>query len=223
MRDVLVIAIAALVAACGSKSVEPTAASPGDASEVETTASIPTASPEAASAAKPSAAAPTAADWAVDGAKSTLTFVGAQTGKAFSGNFGNFDAAIKFDPQDLQSSRIEVVVDMTSAKTGDRQRDDALPTADWFAVKEFPKATFASSKIVSAGNGNYEALGKLSIRGVSRDLVLPFTVAIDGDKAVADGSIPLSRPDFGVGQGEFATGQWVGLDVTVTYHIEASR
>lgn len=161
--------------------------------------------------------------WIVDRANSRLEFSGTQTGDAFSGAFGAFDAAIVLDPADLSAASIKVVVDITSAKTGDRQRDAALPTADWFSAKAFPKATFAASEIIAVGDGAYEARGKLTIREATRDLALPFTLAIDGDKAVADGAATLVRTDFGVGQGEFATGQWVGLDVKVSFHIEASR
>lgn len=171
---------------------------------------------EAAEAASPGG-------WIVDRANSRLEFSGTQTGDAFTGAFAAFDAAIVLDPADLSAASIMVVVDISSAKTGDRQRDAALPTADWFSAKAFPKATFAASEIVAVGDGAYEARGKLTIREATRDLALPFTLAIDGDKAVADGAATLVRTDFGVGQGEFATGQWVGLDVKVSFHIEASR
>lgn len=162
-------------------------------------------------------------EWKVDKAASRLEFSATQNGKEFSGTFSSFDAAIDFDPEKLAAARIEVIVDTASAKTGDRQRDAALPTADWFAVKAFPKAAFSASKVVETGAGAYEARGKLTIRDASRDLALPFTLKIDGDNAVADGSITLVRTDFGVGQGEFATGEWVGLDVKVSFHISASR
>jgi polyisoprenoid-binding protein YceI len=161
--------------------------------------------------------------WVVDKAKSRLEFSGTQTGKEFSGAFGAFTAAIVFDPADLSDASINVVIDASSAKTGDRQRDAALPTPDWFSARAFPMATFSASEIVAVGDGAYEARGRLTIREAARDLALPFTLAIDGDKAVADGAATLVRTDFGVGQGEFATGKWVGLEVKVTVHIEASR
>ncbi|MFZ5617185.1 MAG: YceI family protein [Pseudomonadota bacterium] len=170
------------------------------------------------------AAASSPADgWVVDKAESRLEFTATQTDREFSGRFETFEASIAFDPADLSSSTIEVVVDMTSAKTGDRQRDAALPTSDWFAAKAFPKALYRASEIVSTGEGAYEAHGALTIRDATRDLVLPFTLAIDGARAIADGEASLVRTDFGVGQGEFQTDEWVGFDVTVTFHIEATR
>ena len=161
--------------------------------------------------------------WVVDTAKSLLEFTATQSGAAFTGKFGKFDAEIVLDPENLSAASIRVTVDMTSATTGDRQRDDALPSVDWFSAKAFPAATFHSSEIVSLGEGAYEARGALKIRDAEKPLVLPFTLSISGDRAVADGTISLVRTDFGVGQGEFSTDEWVGFNVGVRVHIEASR
>lgn len=161
--------------------------------------------------------------WTVDKAASRLAFTATQAGKEFSGEFGEFDATIVFDPAKVEEASIEVVVDMTSAKTGDRQRDAALPTGDWFSAKSFPTATFSSSRVVDMGDGAYEAYGALKIRDAARDLMIPFTLTIEDGRATADGGVTIVRTDYGVGQGEFATGQWVGLDVKVSFHIEASR
>ncbi len=228
MRMILLAAAAVALAACGSKA-DVAEATPADASapetdETEVSPAPPSAAPAAAAA--DSAAAqkwdlPPPA-WNVDTTKSRLTFTGTQTGKEFAGSFSKFAATIIFDPNNLPDSSIEVVVDMASAKTGDRQRDDALPSKDWFAVAQFPTATFTSSEIVEKGANAYEAKGILKIRDAAKDVAAPFTLTIT-DRAVADGTATLVRSDFGVGQGEFATGEWVGLDVKVSFHIEARR
>lgn len=221
---------ALLLAACGSKADE-AAAPTGPAVAAEAAGAVETASVVAESAVAPvqiADEAPAAQDggppvWSVDRANSSLTFAGVQTGKSFEGSFGDFEASIAFDPANLAESKVTVVVATASAKTGDRQRDDAMPGADWFSAKAYPKAIFESSEIVSTGVDAYEARGKLTIRGVSQDVALPFSLSISGERAVADGAVTLVRTDFGVGQGEFATGQWVGLEVTVAFHIEADR
>ncbi len=169
------------------------------------------------------AAAASASGWAVDKSKSSLSFTAEQAGASFTGAFNKFDASIDFDPGDLSGARIEVIVDMASAKTGDRQRDAALPTTDWFAVKSFPMAVFSATEVISTGENTYEARGRLTIRDAFRDLALPFTLTISGDRAVADGAVSLVRTNFGVGQGEFASGEWVGLEVLVEFHVEATR
>lgn len=176
-------------------------------------------------AAAPAAVLPAAEGaWIVDKAASRIEFSGVQTGKAFTGGFEKFDAVIVFDPADLSAARVEAVIETGSAKTGDRQRDAALPGAEWFSSKAFPQARFVSTSVAATGEGAYEAAGALSIRGIEKAVTLPFTLAIADGRATADGSLTLNRADFGVGQGEeFLTDKWVGYDVKVTVHIEATR
>lgn len=162
-------------------------------------------------------------DWMLDKSASKLEFSATQTGKGFKGAFSSFDADIRFNPEDLSTAKIVVTVNTSSASTGDKQRDAALPTSEWFYSKAFPAATFASSKVTAQSDGSYLADGALTIRGISKPLGLPFTVEISGDRAVAEGEVTLMRSDFGVGQGEFATDEWVGFDVAVQFHIEAGR
>ncbi len=161
--------------------------------------------------------------WRIDKAASRIAFTGLQTGKAFTGVFENFDATVVLDTADLSAARIVAVIDTGAAKTGDRQRDAALPGADWFSVAAFPEARFMSQTVTATGNGGYEARGTLSVRGVEKDLALPFTLLIGNGRATADGTVSLNRRDFGLGQGEFLTDQWVGYDVRVSIHIEAIR
>ena len=163
-------------------------------------------------------------EWAVDYDASELAFVGSQTGKEFCGRFEEFSARIVFDPEAPENAKIEVTIDMDSAKTGDRQRDTALPRAEWFKAEEYPAATFVSSRVESAGDGAYEAFGALTIRDVTKDIALPFTLEIEGDAARATGAVDILRSDFGVGQGaDFETAQWVAFEVRVEFDLRAVR
>ncbi|NWG70675.1 MAG: YceI family protein [Parvularculaceae bacterium] len=168
-------------------------------------------------------AAPAGPSWKVDYANSRLGFVGEQTGKAFQGKFRKFEATIVFDPDNPATARIDVTVDMTSAVTGDKQRDSALPGSDWFKAKEFPVARYVARSVEKKPDGSYVAEGDLTIRGVTRRVPLPFTLTLDGKKATAKGEASLIRSDFGVGQGEFADATWVGLGVKVTIDLRATR
>lgn len=166
---------------------------------------------------------PTSGGWRVDYGKSTLSFTATQVGSAFTGRFEKYDAEIVFDPSDLEAASINVSVDMNSAKTGDRQRDVALPEKDWFDARAHPTATFVSQNIKSSGGGDYVAHGTLTIRETSKAVDLPFHLEINGDTAHATGGLTLVRTDFGVGQGEFSTDEWVGLEVDVKIDITATR
>jgi hypothetical protein len=104
-----------------------------------------------------------------------------------------------------------------------RTRDVALPQSDWFNVKEFPEATFEASGFRAAGDGRYEAVGTLTIRGIRKDVVLPFKLDAQASSAHAVGQVEIVRTDFGIGQGEWGTGAVVGLGVTVTVDLVATR
>jgi polyisoprenoid-binding protein YceI len=164
-----------------------------------------------------------AADWTVQADKSHLGFSGAQTGAPFKGSFGKWNAEISFDPAHPEAGHAKVTIDLASARTGDTQRDTALPQADWFDVKHFPQATFEATGFTPKGGDAYEAAGRLTVRGVAKDVVLPFTLAIAGDGATAKGHLGLVRTAFGVGQGPWSSGEWVALEVGVDFDLVAEK
>ena len=164
-----------------------------------------------------------AATWTIDTAKSHLGFTGSENGAAFSGRFGKFSGTIVFDPASPAAGRADVAIMTGSAATGDQQKDGALPDADWFAVDKYPQAHFVATTFKATSGGAYEAVGTLTIRGVNKPLTLPFTLAISGTTAKADGSVQLIRTDFGVGQGAWSTAQYVALQVSVSFDIVATK
>jgi polyisoprenoid-binding protein YceI len=161
--------------------------------------------------------------WTVDKAASKLGFKSSFSGMPFEGGFRQWDAQIAFDPKDLAGSKVNVVIQMASATTGDTSRDQSLPSDDWFATSQFPRATFTSTSFRSLGGDRYQAAGTLTIRGKSVPVVLPFTLDIAGDVARMNGQVAINRTAFGVGQGEFETGDSVPLEVTVLVSITAKR
>lgn len=165
------------------------------------------------------AAVPT---WKVDAAKSTLGFSDTQTGTVFNGRFKSFAADIVFSPSDLPASHIDVTVDLASATTGDSQRDTALPGKDWFDVAKGPQAVFKSSAITSLGGSAYQVAGILTLRGIAQKVTLPFNLVLTGATAHATGKIELLRTTYGVGQGPWKSGDYVGLNVTVMVDITAT-
>lgn len=170
-----------------------------------------------------SGTAASAATWTVDPAKSTLGFSGQQTGEPFTGRFKTWTAAIDFDPAHPEAGHISATVDTASATTGDPQKDEALPGADWLDAAGFAKASFEAKGFTAKGGDAYETTGTLTLRGASKPVVLPFTLTIAGDQAHAVGHAKLLRTDFGVGQGAWASGDYVALDVTVDLDITATR
>ena len=169
----------------------------------------------------PAVAAP-ASVWTIDKANSKIGFTGSMNGEAFGGSFRSWDANIAFDPKNLAGSKVVAIINVASIATGDSTRDEALPTADWFSAKAFPRAVFTAQSFKDLGGGRYQAIGELSIRGVTRPLTLPFQLAINGNVAKMHGAVTIDRTWFGVGRGQWTTGDAVAtkapLDIWVTAH-----
>jgi cytochrome b561/polyisoprenoid-binding protein YceI len=160
--------------------------------------------------------------WAV-AKSSTLGFTAEWSTEPLQGTFKRWTADILFSPEALDRSNLTVSIDMSSASTGDDQRDSSLPGDDFFAVATHPKATFSASKFRKTGEGKFVADGTLDLRGVKKPLSLPFTLKIDGDTATARGVTTLDRTAFGVGQGEWAATDQIAAKVKVSFAITAKK
>ena len=164
-----------------------------------------------------------AADWTLDKAASKIAFSGVQVGAPFTGHFKSFDAKISFDPDHPEAGHAVVLIDMTSAESGDPQRDEAMPQSDWFDAATNKQARFEATRFVAKGKDDYEAVGTLTIRGTSHDATLPFHLTIADKKAHATGHLDLVRTAYGVGQNAWASDQWVAFGVGVDVDIVATQ
>jgi polyisoprenoid-binding protein YceI len=165
-----------------------------------------------------------AAEWVIDPAQSAITFKGTHAGSEFSGSFGKWTGAITFDPAALGSAKAAIDIDLTSATTADATRDGTLPQQDWFDTATSPQARFESTGVkAGATAGEYVMSGNLMIRGVSVPLELPFKIAIDGNAAKVEGGVMLKRLDFNIGKKSDAPGQWVSLDIPLSFVVVAAK
>jgi len=159
--------------------------------------------------------------WTMDKSKSVLSFSAVQSGEAFTGTFERFDAQISFDPNNLAAANVVVSVDLKSADAGDMERTEALPGKEWFYVKKFPTAKFETTSFTHKGGTSYEAAADLTIRGTTQQIVLPFTLAIEGGHASMLGSLTLNRRDYNVGTGMWKSEDWADHSVGVNIALEA--
>jgi polyisoprenoid-binding protein YceI len=160
--------------------------------------------------------------WTVDTGKSTLGFHVTANGQPVDGTLP-FGAVIAFDPADLAHSSIKATIDVTSPKSGNATRDAMLPLPAWFDAKQFPKAQFTTTSITSKGGDKYEAVGTLSLKGITKPVSLPFRLTISGNTAHAVGETTLQRLDYKVGEGKDFAPPAAALDVKVTVDLTATR
>jgi polyisoprenoid-binding protein YceI len=161
--------------------------------------------------------------YTLDAPSSLLRFTFEQAGANNTGRFGKYTADVTFAADNLAASKIDVTVDITSLDTGDMERDDTLKGADLFDVKKFPSARFVATKFTANGQGRYDAQGKLTIRNVTRDIKVPITFQnkLEGGKNIGfmTGRATLKRLEFGVGQGDWKSTEWVNDEVNVTFSL----
>jgi cytochrome b561/polyisoprenoid-binding protein YceI len=166
------------------------------------------------------AAEAAASAWSADPAASTLEFQFVQAGAKTTGRFGKFTADIDFSPANPAAGKFDVAIDMGSADTRDKERDDTLRMPDLFNIAKFPRATYVASQFVAKGTG-FEGKGKLTLRGVSLDVPVTFTFVpgADAKSATLKGTATVKRLLFGVGQGEWKSTEWISDDVQVQFSL----
>lgn len=152
-------------------------------------------------------------------AQSDIGFVFKQMGVPVEGHFKKFDAQINFDAAKPATSKVAFTVDIASATLGSPETDAELPKTVWFNTAKFPQATFASSGFKALGAGKYEVTGKLSIKGQSRDVVVPVTMTQSGAVTTAVGTFPIKRLGFKIGENEWADTSMVADDVQVKFKL----
>lgn len=158
-----------------------------------------------------------------DPARSSLQFSFRQAGAISNGRFGRFTTEFRFDAGNLAASSLAVNVDIASLDTKDKERDELLRGPELFLVARFPSASFQSTALSRRKEGNFEALGKLTIRGVSSQVRLPLAVKItrraDLTTMSLHGTTVIRRLDYGVGQGDWKSTEWVDNDVTIRFDV----
>ena len=163
-----------------------------------------------------------ASDWETDAANSTLGFVGSAQGEDFSGQFGAFDALIRFDPEALEASRFEVDIDLRSADTQNAERDETLQGSAFFRTRREPMARYVAESFRALEDGRFAADGELTLRGVTQPVTLEFSFA-EGKPTVLEGEATLDRTQFDVGGGDWASDSDIRHVVRVVTRLELAR
>ena len=169
-----------------------------------------------------------ALSWTVDKSHTSITFEAKHFFTSVPGAFEQFDAEVNFDPENLEESSINVQIDVKSINTKNERRDGHLQSADFFQSDIYPYITFSSEKIVSTGANNLEAHGTLTIKDVSTDFVMPFTLLgiMNSPRqeniliAGFESEFSLLRNDYNVGAGDWISDAVVADEIKVKIDVE---
>jgi polyisoprenoid-binding protein YceI len=156
--------------------------------------------------------------YSADPQQSRLEFVGVQAGAEFKGAFRKFSADIEFAPDALASSRFDVQIDLKSVDSMDKDRDTTIRGSDIFDVAHNPTAHYVTRSFTKTAAG-YTAVGALTLHGVTKDVPIDFQFTQSAAGAKLDGSAKLKRLDFGVGQGDWKSTEWVADAVKISFSL----
>jgi len=120
-----------------------------------------------------------------------------------TGKYNEFEVVVNYVDSDMTKSTIEANIKTASISTGISGRDEHLCAPDFFDAAKYPQITFTSDSIVKSENG-FIAYGTFTMHGVSKKILLPFTIAGKD----AEGSVgfvsrcSIKRTDYLMGKGD---------------------
>ena len=172
----------------------------------------------------------TATDWQSDASQSELSYAVSFEQLPLNGQFKEF--SVNYTPQ----QKLRVVVDISSVDMGNSDINDAIRDADWFDIKQHSQAVFFSDNIKAVGEGEFMAEGTLQLKGIKKPVSVAFNWAPSSSTssistpatstkepahaAKMSGKLTLSRSDFAIGSQEWASGDQIGIDVSVSFDVQ---
>lgn len=144
-------------------------------------------------------------NWKIDSAHSEINFtVRHMMISNVRGRFEKFSGEVEFDEKDPTLSTVDVKIEAASINTKEPQRDAHLRSADFLNAEQYPYITFKSTRSVVVGENKGKLYGDLTIRDVTRPVVLdveyagmaksPFGTTSAGFSA----STTINRKDWGL-------------------------
>lgn len=159
------------------------------------------------------------AEWQLDQAASRIEFRAYYQEQPAPGHYREFDARLSFDPARPEEGRVEVTVALASFDMGSREIEEAVRAPEWLDLARFAQARFTSRDIRREAANRYVAHGTLSLKGVERAIAVPFQWQPAGAGARMTGEMTLDRTAFGIGSGEWASGDTIGLQIDVMFDL----
>ena len=146
--------------------------------------------------------------------ESSVRFEYRALGLKMDGKFKTFSARVNLNTARLDQAEATLTIDLASIDTGWRKIDQELMGPAWFHVAEHPKATFVLQALKPTAAQQFEAVGRLEIKGLSREIRAPVKLSTPG---VFSGSIAFNRVDYGIGQGWWSRFDIVANEIVVHF------
>jgi polyisoprenoid-binding protein YceI len=170
--------------------------------------------------------------WKFDEAHTTVGFaVKHMMVTTVRGQFTKVNGSAIGETHEPLGAEIDVEIDAASINTNNEMRDNHLRSADFLDAENYPTISYKSTRIEERGNDRYTIYGDLTIRGVTREVVLegevngfgktPFGTEVAGVSVKGK----INRKDFGLNWNvALETGGWlVGDTINIDIEVEAVK
>ena len=115
------------------------------------------------------------------------------------GKFSSLLADILIDPDNPDNATITATIDAATFYTGNNSRDKTLKNKEYFDVSKFPLISIKSITIKKINGDNYEGIFRLTIKSVTKDIPINFTMVRSGKHGVFKTKFNINRLDYGLG------------------------
>jgi polyisoprenoid-binding protein YceI len=170
-----------------------------------------------------------ATQWQIDPSHSNVEFAVRHLMIAsVKGRFGEFAGSVNIDPENASRPNVDVTVDIASIDTRQAQRDAHLRSPDFFDAEKWPTLSFRGNRIDGDTDGEFKLYGDLTIRDVTRPIVLDVTKEGEGSdpwgnfRAAFSAKTKIDRRDFGLtwNQALETGGVVVGDEIKISVDVE---
>jgi polyisoprenoid-binding protein YceI len=164
-----------------------------------------------------------AAPLKVETSKSSVSALFKQIGVPIETKFTRFSAQVEYDAAKPQNSKAIVDIDITSFDLGDPDYNQEVQKKEWFNGAQFPKANFTAGKITPSGASKLDVSGKLTIKGKTADVSFILNVKKEGAAQIFEGSLPIKRLAFSIGDGTWKDTSVVADEVIIKFRIVGTQ
>jgi polyisoprenoid-binding protein YceI len=155
----------------------------------------------------------------VDLSRSEISFGFKQENVPGSGKFRKFTGQVSFDAAKPEATKASIEVDVTSVDLGDASWNSEIQGASWFNTKQFQKSVFTATGAKALGGDRFESPATFTLKGVTRDVTATFTAKPANGGTLIEGSVPLKRNEFKIGDGIWADTSVVANEVAVRFKV----
>lgn len=146
---------------------------------------------------------------------SAIIFKIKNAGITVDGSFSGLEADIHFNQLKPEEATITASVNTKTVNTNNKMRDEHIRKPEYFDAEKFPKITLTSTKIEKTGPITFKGTFKLTMKGVTKEVIIPFTFMKIPEKTEFKGSFTINRRDYGVGGNSISMADNVTITMTI--------